>query len=149
MKTANRITAVVIILICLILMQQTSQIEDLAYELISNRMFPYMIIGFVLLLAAGLLATTFLPSLQTRLPKGYWVQTVGRRRLVLLGLFCVYLALLPVVGFVPSSFGFIVVTTAILSPNRRKDLPIAAGLGLGVVGVCYVVFVHWLQFYLP
>ena len=149
MKTANRIAAVLIILVCLFLLQETSKIESLAYELISNRMFPYMTIGLVLALAAGLLATTFIPSLDVPFPKGYWARVVGKRRLITLGLFAVYLFLLPVLGFLPVSFGFMIVATAILSPNRRKDLPIAAAIAAGVVGVCYLVFVQWLQFYLP
>ena len=149
MKTANRITAILIILACLFLLQETSKIESLSYELISNRMFPYMTLGLVLMLAAGLLATTFIPSLEVPFPQGYWVRVVGKRRLTALGLFCFYLLALPVVGFLPASFGFMIVTTAILSPNRRKDLPIAAAIAAGVVGVCYLVFVQWLQFYLP
>jgi len=149
MKTANRITAVLIILVCLFLLQETSKIESLAYELISNRMFPYMTIGLVLTLAAGLLATTFIPSLDVSFPKGYWARVVGKRRLITLGLFTIYLFLLPVFGFLPASFGFMIIATAILSPNRRKDLPIAAAIAAGVVGVCYLVFVQWLQFYLP
>ncbi|WP_337997044.1 tripartite tricarboxylate transporter TctB family protein [Oleispirillum naphthae] len=149
MKTANRIAAVLIILICLFLIGEASKIESLAYELISNRMFPYMTFGLVLALAAGLLATTFIPSLESPFPSGYWARVVGKRRLITLGLFCVYLLLLPVLGFLPASFGFIVVTTLVLSPQRRKDLPVALALGGGVVGVCYLVFVYWLQFYMP
>jgi len=149
MKTANRITAVLIILICLLLIHETSKIESLAYELIGNRMFPYLTFGFVLALAAALLAMSFVPSLAVPFPSGYWARVVGRKRLITLGLFCVYLLLLPVVGFLPASFGFIVITTAILSPQRRKDLHVALAIAAGVIGVCYLVFVHWLQFSLP
>lgn len=149
MKTANRISASVIILICLLMFQQASQIEDMAYHLSSNRTFPYMTIAFVLLLAAGLLATTFIPKPAAPFPSGYWMRVIGRKRLLTLAFFCVYLLVLPIAGFLPTSAAFIVLTTAFLSPRMRHDLPIAIAIAAGVIGVCYLIFVHWLQFYLP
>lgn len=149
MKTANRISASVIILICLLMFQQATQIQDMAYHLSSNRTFPYMTIGFVLLLAVGLLATTFVSQPAAPFASGYWMRVIGRKRLLVLGIFCIYLFLLPIVGFLPTSAAFIVLTTAFLSPRIRHDLPVALAIAAGVVGVCYVVFVYWLQFYLP
>jgi hypothetical protein len=149
MKTANRISASVIILICLLMFQQATQIQDMAYHLSSNRTFPYMTIGFVLLLAVSLLVTTFVSGPTTAFANGYWKRVIGGKRLIVLGSFCIYLFVLPIVGFLPTSAAFIVLMTVFLSPRIRHDLPAALAIAVGVVGVCYVVFVYWLQFYLP
>lgn len=149
MKTANRISASVIILICLVMFQQATQIQDMAYHLSSNRTFPYMTIGFVLLLAVSLLVTTFVSSPTTAFANGYWKRVIGGKRLIVLGSFCIYLFVLPILGFLPTSAAFIVLMTVFLSPRIRHDLPAALAIAAGVVGVCYLVFVYWLQFYLP
>ena len=149
MKTADRISAVVLILASIFMIYETSQMEELAYQLLSNKMFPYVTFGFVIVLSLGLLASTFVPSMEVTLPEGYWRRIVGRRRMITLGLFCLYLFLMPVVGFLPASAGFILIVVATLSPQPRRDLPIAAAITAGVIGIIYFVFVYWLQVFLP
>ncbi|MBN2751715.1 MAG: tripartite tricarboxylate transporter TctB family protein [Rhodospirillaceae bacterium] len=149
MKTANRISAVLIILLSIFMICQTSQIQDLAFYLISNKMFPYITFASVLALGVGLLATTFIPSLDPPFPSGYWQRVIGRKRLITLTLFCLYLMVIPLAGFLLSSAGFIVVTIAVLSPRVRQDLPVALVVAAGIVGLIYLVFVYWLQTFLP
>lgn len=149
MKTANRISAILIVALCLVALRQATLIEDMTVHLTSNRLFPYMTIGLVLALTVGLLLSTFLPVPAAQFPAGYWRRAVSSKRLLTLGAFVLYLALLQVVGFLAASALFIVGTTAMLSPRVRHDLPIAAAIAAGVVGACYLIFVLWLQFYLP
>jgi len=96
-----------------------------------------------------LLASTFLPKAATVLPAGYWRRVVGGRRVITLGLICLYVLVMPVVGFLPASAGFVVIMTGAVSPNLRRDMPIALGVAAAVVGLIWLVFVYWLQVFLP
>jgi|GEM_PF-4317954 len=148
MKTADRICAVALILASLFMIQATSQLEELAYQVLSNKLFPYVTFAFVILLSLGLLVSTFVTP-ELVLPADYWRRIVSRRRLIMLGLFCVYLVVMPWIGFLTTSAIFMLATVAALSPNLRKDLPIAVTLTAGIIGLIYLVFVHWLQVFLP
>ena len=149
MRTADRISAVLIILASILMIYKTSQLEELAYQILSNKLFPYITFTFIIVLSLGLFLATFLPSTLPALPEGYWRRILGGRRMMTLGLFCLYLFLMPVVGFLPASAGFILVTVTVLSPQIRKDLPIAALIAAAIVGLIYLVFVFWLQVFLP
>ena len=149
MKTANRVSAILILLICFGGLIQATKIEDTAVTLTSNRMFPYLTIALLVALSLRLLATTFLPAPAAHFPPGYWRRAVGSKRLLTLGVFVLYLVALKLVGFLVASAVFIVGLTAMLSPRLRHDLPIAVAIAAGVVGACYLIFVQWLQFYLP
>ena len=149
MRTADRLTAVLFVAASVYMIYETTLIETLSYQILSSRLFPYITFIFIILLALALLASTFVRSTEIELVDGYWRRIVNRRRLITLGLFCLYLALMPVVGFLPASAGFILVTIAVLSPSPRRDIPIAIALAGGVVGIIYLVFVYWLQVFLP
>jgi hypothetical protein len=149
MKTADRICAVLLILASIAMIYETSQMEELAYQILSNKMFPYITFIFVIVLALGMIVATFVPTVTVPLPTGYWRRIVGRRRMITLGLFCLYLLLMPVVGFLPASAGFIIITVAVLSPQLRRDIPVAVAITAGVIGIIYLVFVYWLQVFLP
>ena len=149
MKTADRICAVLLILTSAFMIYQTSQMQELAYQILSNKLFPYITFVFVIVLSVGMVVMTLVPTVEKPLPDGYWRRIVGRRRAITLGLFCLYLFLMPVVGFLPASAGFILLTVAVLSPQLKRDLPIAIAITAGVVGIIYLVFVYWLQVFLP
>ena len=149
MRTADRISAILLFVGSVFMLFETEHIRATAFQLLSNKLFPNIIFGLLVALSLLLLASTFLPKAATVLPAGYWRRVVGGRRVITLGLICLYVLVMPVVGFLPASAGFVVIMTGAVSPNLRRDMPIALGVAAGVVGLIWLVFVYWLQVFLP
>lgn len=149
MRVADRISAILLLLGSVFMLFETGHIRATAFQILSNKLFPNIIFGLLFVLGLLLLISTFLPKAVSALPAGYWRRAVGGRRLLSLGLVCLYVLVMPLIGFLPASAGFVVVMTGAVSPNLRRDLPIAFAVAAGVAGLIYFVFVYWLQVFLP
>jgi hypothetical protein len=149
MRTADRISAILLLLGSVFMLFETEHVRTTAYQILSNKLFPHIIFGLVIALALLLLVSTFLSRATSTLPAGYWRRAVGGRRVITLGLICLYVLVMPVIGFLPASAGFVVVTTGAISPKPRRDIPIAFAVAAGVAGLIYLIFVYWLQVFLP
>jgi len=148
MKTADRIMAGVLFLLSAFMIYRTAMLKDLAYQILSNRLFPYLTFGLIIFLSLLLFAGTFARGGEGT-AQAPWRRMVGARRMTLLGLFATYLFAIPLAGFLPATGAFVVASSAWLSPHRRRDVPIAVAVALAVVGLIYGVFVYWLQAFLP
>lgn len=148
MKTADRIMAGILILCSAFMLYKTTTLKVLAYQILSNRLFPYLIFSLIILLSLMLFAATFMKTGEAPV-KAQWRQMVGRRRMTLLALFAVYLFCIPVAGFIPATGGFVAVSATWLSPRRRRDALVSVLVALGTMGFIYGVFVYWLQAFLP
>lgn len=148
MKTADRIMAGILFLCSAFMLYRTSLLKELAYQILSNRLFPYLTFGLIIFLSLLLFAGTFARAGEGT-AQAPWRRMVGPRRMGLLGLFSVYLVVIPMAGFLPATGVFVIASSAWLSPHRRRDTPIAVAVALAVVGLIYGVFVYWLQAFLP
>lgn len=148
MKTADRLMAGVLFLCSAFMLYKTSELKELAYQILSNRLFPNLTFSLIILLSLILFAGTFWQT-EDAGGQGQWRRMVGPRRMVLLGLFTTYLVVIPLVGFLPATGVFVVASAAWLSPRRRRDVPIALAVALAAVALIYGVFVFWLEAFLP
>lgn len=149
MRAADRISAILLLLGSVFMLFETGHIKGTAFQILSNKLFPSIIFGLLIGLSLLLLASTFLPKAAFALPAGYWRRAIGGRRVITLGLVCLYVLVMPMIGFLPASAGFVVIMTGAVSPNLRRDIPIAFGVAAGVAGLIYFIFVYWLQVFLP
>jgi hypothetical protein len=150
MKNTDRITAVILMGLAVFLLWETQKIEVLRYQLHSSRMFPQMVLIFILILASLLLFQTFFSREAGPAAQGAdWSRLVRPRRIFLLVLLIIYLSLISSLGFLTSTAGFLLIGIIGLSPHPRKDLWPAVGVTAGVLGLVYLLFVYWLQVFLP
>lgn len=147
MKQANRLTACILMLISGILFYFAKNIRVVSHTIYSSQDFPKIILGVVFCLSVFLFLQTFYKKGEWE--KVDWRSLIGIKRLILFGLLTTYFLLMPIIGFLVASGGFIVATTLALSPRRKKDFPISLAVAGGMVSIIYIVFVYWLQVVLP
>jgi hypothetical protein len=149
MKNTDRITAVILMGLAVFLLWETRKIEVFKYQIHSSRMFPQMVLIFALILAFLLLFQTFFSREAGPTQATDWSRLVRPRRVFLLVLLIGYLSLISSLGFLVSTAGFLFIGVIGLSPHPRKDLWPALGVTAGVLGLIYLLFVYWLQVFLP
>ncbi|WP_306152107.1 tripartite tricarboxylate transporter TctB family protein [Roseovarius sp. MMSF_3281] len=118
----------------------------------SAKLYPTLVLGIGLLV--GVIETT--RTLLTKLPADaptfsvVWQHAFGPRRMLLLGLFVVYLLAIKPVGFLVATFVFCFATTAALAPVRGPRLFLIAGVvALSTLAVIYLLLVVYLEAFLP
>ena len=149
MRLTDRIFSVFFLIVLGALGYQTSKFEDLPYEAYSSKMFPYLVIGFCLILIVTLFVSSFLTKQNLPSAKEVWGKFAGRRRMALLFAIIVYLVLMNIIGFVISTILFLMITILGLSDKPKKDLPKAVAITFCVVGGVVLLVEHFLQAFLP
>jgi len=124
------------------------EIDGVASDVINNRFFPYIIFSFIVVMSSILFASTFWEKVDVARQAG-WSKMFGLRRMILLALLAVYLFLIPLLGFLPASAGFIIAASVWLSPRRRHAAMVSVLLAGVMIGLIYVVFIHFLYAFLP
>ena len=120
--------------------------------LFRSKLYPWLVVG------AGL-AVGGLETLRTLVSKEsgevsgisvIWHRAFARRRMILLGLFVVYLAAIAFVGFLASTAMFCFCTILVLAPKRSMKAAVVAALTTaGTLGLIYVLLVVYLEAFLP
>jgi putative tricarboxylic transport membrane protein len=149
MKRADQITSIVFILGSIFLLYKAGEIEELKVQLTSSRMFPQLIFITTIVLAIALFIRSFIIKDSANQGAKAWATLVSPKRLTILAMFTVYLLIIPVIGFLCATAVFMVAAITVLSPQKKKDLPIGLAITGGLVGMIYLVFAYWLQVFLP
>lgn len=152
MRATDLLFSAVYIIAFLIAATQLSQLAEMNSATVSAKLFPWLVVGTGL--AVGVIET--LRTLMTAEPEGaptlrvIWSSAFARRRMVLLGLFILYLVLIKPVGFLIATAAFIFGTTVILTPRPTVISTITAALvSAGTLGLIYVLLVIYLEAFLP
>ncbi len=149
MNTANRITAVITGVFGLLMMYEATKMKSLQYQLMSESLFPNIVFGMIVILSATLFISTFITKDKKTLAKEYWIKFISTKRLILLTLFVAYLLIMPYIGFLIATGAFILLTVVVYSRNLKRDIPIALGISGGMILFIYLLFVQWLEVFLP
>ena len=112
-------------------------------------MFPQLIFTSMIVLAVALFIRSFRLKESADHGLDAWKTLVSPKRLTILVMFTVYLLIIPVIGFLWATAVFVIAAIMMLSPKKKKDLPIALAVTGGLVGMIYLVFSYWLQVFLP
>lgn len=149
MQLTDRMFALFFLLILGVLGYETSKIEHLQYEAYSSKMFPYLIIGFCLILVIALIINSFVAKRDLLSPKEVWGKFISKRRLGLLTAIIVYLLMMKIIGFIVSTTLFLMITILALSNHPKKDILKASAITFCVVGGVVLLVEHFLQAFLP
>lgn len=149
MRLTDRLFSVFFLIILGTMGYQTSQFVDLPYETYSSKLFPYLIIGFCLVLVCVLFISSFLTKKDLPSAAEIWGKFVSRRRMALLFTIIIYLILMKTIGFVISTVLFLMVTILGLSDKPKRDFPKAVAITVCVVGGVVLLVEHFLQAFLP
>ncbi len=149
MRLTDRLFSVFFLIVLGALGYQTSLFEDLPYESYSSKMFPYLVIGFCLILVAVLFVSSFLANKELPTAREVWGRFASKRRMSFLLAIILYLALMKAIGFVISTSLFLMVTILGLSEKPQKDFPKAVAITFCVVGGVVLLVEHFLQAFLP
>lgn len=131
---------------------QISELAEWDSSVVSSHFYPWLVLG-VGLVMGGLetLRTLFLekagdgPSFRE-----VWARSFSGRRMLLLGLFVLYLFLIVPLGFMVATAGFCFLTVVLLAPGFSvRSAVIAALLAGGTVGFIYLLLVVYLEAFLP
>ena len=149
MRLTDRLFSLFFMLFLLAMGYQTSLFKDLPYETYSSKLFPYLIIGFCLVLVVILFLSSFSGKKETVSAAEIWGRFVSKRRMALLAAIVIYLVLMNIIGFVTSTVLFLMVTILGLSDKPKKDWPKAVAITVCVVGGVVLLVEHFLQAFLP
>ncbi len=149
MRLTDRIFSVFFLIVLGALGYETSKFEDLPYETYSSKMFPYLVIGFCLVLIITMFVSSFLSKKDLPPAREIWGKFAGRRRMSLLFAIIIYLILMKVIGFVISTVLFLMVTILGLSDKPQKDFLKAIAITFCVVGGVVLLVENFLQAFLP
>lgn len=149
MKRTDQITSIVFIIGSIFFLYETSKIGELKVQIIGSKMFPQIIfIGIIVLSVALFIRSLTIKDSDDKKTKS-WATLFSPKRLTFLAMFTVYLLIIPVIGFLLATALFALVAITVLSPNRKKDIPIGVVVTGGLVGMIYLTFAYWLQVFLP
>ena len=152
MRTSDLIFSFLYIAALLIAATQLFKLSDMNDAVVSAKLYPWLVVG------TGL-AVGGLETLRTLVSKEsgevssisvLWHRAFAHRRMILLGLFVVYLAAIAFVGFLVSTAMFCFCTIVVLAPKRSmKTVVVAALTTAGTLGLIYVLLVVYLEAFLP
>ncbi|TPW30374.1 tripartite tricarboxylate transporter TctB family protein [Pararhizobium mangrovi] len=152
MKTNDLLFSAFYIVVLLIAGTQLSKLSDTNSAMVSSKLFPTLVIGAGL--AVGVIET--LRTLIAKTPDGapsfsmVWSKAFAARRMMLLGVFVVYLFTITLVGFLVATSVFCFVAIILLTPKPRPSTFLGAAIvTAGTIGVIYELLVVYLQAFLP
>ena len=152
MRTSDLAFSLLYLLALIIAATQISNLAEWGSSSVSSHLYPWLVVG-VGLVMGGLetLRTLFLekasdgPSLRE-----VWAKSFAARRMLLLGLFVLYLFLIVPLGFMVATAGFCFLTVVCLTPKvTAKTGLIAACLAAGTVAFIHLLLVVYLEAFLP
>lgn len=149
MRLTDRLFSVFFLLFLGVMGYQTSQFKDLPYETYSSKLFPYLIIGFCLILVCVLFVTSFTGKKDGASAAEIWGRFASRRRMVFLAAIVLYLVLMNVIGFVTSTVLFLMGSILGLSGKPKQVFTRAVAITVCVVGGVVLLVEHFLQAFLP
>ncbi|ATH77996.1 tripartite tricarboxylate transporter TctB family protein [Halomonas sp. C22] len=152
--TKDRALALALLLIVAVMWVESSSIRPpTSWQPYGSALFPRILLVTIALLSLVLLVRTFFSPAT---PPPSWSAAVSqwfnRRKsvLALFGIFGLYAALLPVLGYIVATMGFMVASLALLlgMDSRRKWL-INLGISGTLVPLVYIIFRYGLKVWLP
>lgn len=152
--TKDRALALALLLIVAVMWVESSSIRPpTSWQPYGSALFPRILLVTIALLSLALLVRTFFSPAT---PPPSWSAAVShwfnRRKsvLALFGIFGLYAALLPVLGYIVATMGFMVASLALLlgMDSRRKWL-INLGISGTLVPLVYIIFRYGLKVWLP
>lgn len=156
--TKDRALALAMLAISGILLAETRNIAPpTSWQPYGSALFPQILLGIIAVLSLLLLLRSFL--MPTEVPKG---ETDRPRRspaawarhnaivLSLFGLFGLYALLLPLIGYLPATLGFLVTSLALLlGIDTRRKWIINLAVSCTIAPLVYVIFRFVLNVWLP
>lgn len=152
MRTTDLLFSAAYLLIFIVLGSQISHLDSSSSATVSAQLYPWLVIGTGVFVGVIETARTLLASHGGGEPgfSELWNRALAPRRLLLLGLFVIYLAAITSVGFLSATAVFTFVTMIALSPRRDlKTFVVALISTAALVGFIYVLLVVYLQAFLP
>lgn len=152
MRTSDLAFSLLYLLALIIAATQIGMLAEWGSSTVSSHLYPWLVVGAGLVMG-GLetLRTLFLekasdgPSLRE-----VWAKSFAARRMLLLGLFVLYLFLIVPLGFMVATAGFCFLTVICLTPKVNvKTGVIAACLAAGTVAFIHLLLVVYLEAFLP
>ena len=149
----DAIAGFVVFAACLALFGLTLDLKDSPLVPIGPGFYPRIVLAVTAVLALGFFVTEFLgrrnqPAASALAP----AEARPNYRLVAIsfGIFALYCAALPTLGFRIATFAYVVASNASLAqPRGAKGWAIALALGLVTAFVTWLVFEHYLSVLLP
>lgn len=131
---------------------QLSSIGEMNSSTVSAKLWPWLVIGSGLVM--GLVET--IRTIVARQPadaptfEDIWAKAFAMRRMLILGLFILYLVLIQPIGFLIVTALFLFGTIVILTPQpNARSVAAAAAVTAGTLGLIYLLLVVYLQAFLP
>ena len=153
MRTTDLIFSGIYLAVLLIAFTQVSALSEIrSASVTSAKLFPQLVLGLGLLVGVIEAIRTLLQRVPDDAPsfRTIWAHTFRQRRMMLLGLFVIYLFAIKPLGFLVATGLFCFVATFVLAPSRG---PTTALIGLCVslctLALIYVLLVIYLQAFLP
>lgn len=152
MRKTDIILSIAYIAMMAVAATQLFSLEDMSSAVVSAKLYPWLVIGIggimgILELLRSILARRD-PNDATFAE--IWQSAFAPRRMMLLGLFVLYLIAIKPLGFLIATATFCILTIAALSPRRTAGgYAIAATVSAGTVGLIYLLLVVYLQAFLP
>lgn len=113
---------------------------------------PNLILGVLAVLSATLMAKGFLASaVRSKEPSLGLKDWILKYRNIVYSflLFFLFVLLLPVLGYVPTSFAFLLILQVLLGPKRWRLAPVYVGVSLGITLFLFLMFRCMLLVILP
>lgn len=111
--------------------------------------FPHMLLVIIAILALVLLVQSISFTAITdgaQVAGGGWV---NRDQIIFIGLFLLYLIILPFAGYVPSTLGYLAINMVYLGKKSVKWYAIYTCCVLGMTSLIYYIFAHVMKLFLP
>ena len=152
--TKDRTLASAVLLMVAVLFVESGSIpEKTSWQAYGSAIYPQVLLGCIAVFALLLLLNSFRQTSRSQRPKAATTSERPRPNVKVVGIFVLfgaYAALLPVLGYLASTLGFMVVTQALLlgTDTRKKWLINLATAGI-LVPLVYVIFEYGLNVWLP
>ncbi|MBI3078844.1 MAG: tripartite tricarboxylate transporter TctB family protein [Deltaproteobacteria bacterium] len=117
--------------------------------------YPRVVVAIFFLLGAALLLTGLRQIRRTAEPEEVPARAapglLARYRLVIPSFLAtsLYVLLIPLLGFHPATFLFLLALQVLLGPRRPRDLATYGAVAVGSLGVLYLVFEVYLRIFFP
>lgn len=154
MLTRNRAFALAVLLIVVVLFIETWQIAPRAsWQPYGSAFYPRILLGVIGVLSLFALIRSFLPGAERQPPL---IPEIGRflrknpKIIALFFLFAAFTALLPVLGYIPTSLGFLILSFALLTRGiTLKKAIIGIVVAVATTLLVYFIFHYGLRIRLP
>lgn len=152
--TKDRAFALAVILLVAIMFVESADIPPASrWQPYGSAFFPRLLLGVVGILSVLLLIRSFLPAAAAQrplLPDMYGFIRANPRVIALFGVFVLYVALMPVVGYLAATMGFLALSFVLLSGFASRGTAITSvALVILIPIAVFVVFENVLSIRLP